>query len=338
VKKRPATAALFAVSLSSYTTHSSFSQELVDKYDAFILDQFGVLHNGAHALEGAIELVNYLASDQKKKLIILSNTSAPSDKAMLKLPKLGFEAHHFLGAVTSGEEAAKYIQAQYGANSDTNDSSKALMMTWDASDLTNPRLTALPEAFLEKCGPQIQLASTVEEADWLLLHGSEVWYRGDGMDQLPLSFIETGSMESVVEPLLQQCLERNLPCICANPDHIVQTPTGGTAYMPGAIAQRYQDMGGSVQWFGKPQPTHFLACLDVLGLPADRVAHVGDSLHHDISGANQAGISNIFVTSGIHRSDLNVKFGELPKQEQLQDLFDREGGIIPTHVVPAFRR
>ena len=91
--------------------HSSFA-DLVDEYDAFILDQFGVLHNGVEALEGAVEMVAYLHA-KKKKLMILSNTSAPAALALRKLPKLGFQAEHFVDAVTSGEEASRYIRQKY---------------------------------------------------------------------------------------------------------------------------------------------------------------------------------------------------------------------------------
>ena len=44
--------------------------------------------------------------------------------------------------------------------------------------------------------------------------------------------------------------------------------------------------------FGKPNPRHFHACLKNLGISFDTaksipgVAHVGDSLEHDIVGAN----------------------------------------------------
>jgi len=321
--------------------HESFAEELIDKYDGFILDQFGVLHNGLHALDGTIELLEYLAKNKNKKLIVLSNTSAPSEKCLEKLPKFGFERSHFVGAVTSGEEASKYILRTFGSGDGQR--SKALMLTWDAEIEDNPRLTALPKAFVEKCG-NIDIASTVEEADFLLVHGSEVWYRGDSADgegeATSLgSFIETGSMTEVLEPLLQQCLSRNIPCVCANPDLIVQTPSGGKAYMPGNIAQRYQDMGGTVHWFGKPQAEHFLACLQSLDMPADRVCHVGDSLHHDIAGAVSAAIPSIFVAStGIHLSDFtSAKFGELPRKEELDDLIEKEGGNVPTHVIPAFR-
>jgi HAD superfamily hydrolase (TIGR01459 family) len=314
--------------------HSSF-RDVVDRYDAFILDQFGVLHNGVNALPGAIDCVAHLA-ERNIKLIILSNTSAPASHALSKLPKLGFVGDHlFVDAVTSGEEASRYIRVEYGSGART---SKAIFITWNTDIPDNPRLTAPPQAFLDQCG-NVAAAENLDEADLVILHGSEVWYRGDAHPVQSLDFIETGDMTAVVNPLLDQFLERNLPLICANPDHVVVTPSGGTAHMPGSIAQQYRAIGGSVKMFGKPDVEHFDACirkLSALGIPKHRVAHVGDSLHHDIAGANAAGISNVFVSSGIHGQALGIDvIGEMPEAHTLERLFHDEG-IFPTHVVPAF--
>ena len=315
----------------SYSMYESFSQDIIDKYDAFILDQFGVMHNGVNAMDGAHELVNFLAKDQNKKLIVLSNTSAPAAGALVKLTtKLGFDKQDFAGMVTSGEEAARYIRNTY------DKTTKCLFFTWDATIPNSPRLTAPPSAFLEKCG--LSLAQSVKEADLLLLHGTEVWFRGDDEEQVSFgNFINTGNLEETIDPILQECLERKIPCVCANPDVVVQNPNGGVAYCPGLIGQRYQSMGGNVKIFGKPQPEHFEACLRTLGLPADRVCHVGDSLHHDIAGANMAGVDSIFVTSGIHKKDLGTSFGEVAEREKIDQLIEEVGGIVPTHVIPAFR-
>jgi ribonucleotide monophosphatase NagD (HAD superfamily) len=83
-------------------------------------------------------------------------------------------------------------------------------------------------------------------------------------------------------------------------------------HMPGKIAQRYEELGGKVISFGKPYKEHFEACLRDLGLPKDRVAHVGDSLHHDIAGANDTGIASVFAAGGIHHEELGAPLGTLP--------------------------
>ena len=343
----------------SVQMHTSF-RDIVDQYDAFILDQFGVLHNGVNPLDGAIELIKYM-HEKKKKLIVLSNTSAPSKNALQRLAQLGFPQEYFLDAITSGEEASRYIRLKYGtAATATKKTTKVIFLTWDVRIPNNPRLTALPQAFLDACcvdGSEngIQVTEIIADADLVLLHGSEVWYRGKDVEPISLgSFIETGNCADVIDPLLRQFIQYNLPLICANPDEIVVTPTKGKAYMPGKIVRRYQDLGGTdCRLFGKPNVDHFEACIRQLQgtgdrtISKDRVAHVGDSLHHDILGANNARIPSIFITSGIHASQLPINHGassmidgDLPTDHQyreLYDLFESEGSIYPTHVVPAFR-
>ena len=43
-----------------------------------------------------------------------------------------------------------------------------------------------------------------------------------------------------------------------------------------------------ITFFGKRHEAHFEACIKKLGLPEDRVAHVSDSMLHDIVGANKS--------------------------------------------------
>lgn len=133
----------------------------------------------------------------------------------------------------------------------------------------------------------------------------------------------------------------------------------------GKIAQRYASKGGTVQHFGKPNMRHFHACLDNLGIAFDAnaksipgVAHVGDSLEHDVAGANESGIDSIFVLGGIHAKELGLlptgcedggiaiidddgirgqETAGITKKEltmKLQSFFE-DKGIWPTHVVPS---
>ena len=186
-----------------------------------------------------------------KRLIVLSNTSAPSDVALQRLTKFGLNPSDFVGgAVTSGEEACRYVQSTYGTGRSDGSPSKALLLTWDARDPNNPRLTSRPDQFLQRCG-RVVVATTVEEADFVLLHGSEVWYRGpEPHQQHPLHFIDSGNLDLEVDALLPACVDRRLPMVCANADWTVRTPSGGTAHMPGKIAQRYLELGGTGPVFG----------------------------------------------------------------------------------------
>jgi ribonucleotide monophosphatase NagD (HAD superfamily) len=352
----------------SFTAISSASASLVsiaDQYDGLILDQFGVLHDGSQALPGAVAAVEYLYR-AGKKLMILSNTSAPAAAALARLPKYGFRSEWFDGgAVTSGEEASKFLSSLQTTTATATEEEKVvrvLFWTWDDRRPDNPRVTAPPRLFLERSGPHVQIASSIDEADYLLLHGSEVWNRGMDVPLVPLgTFIETGKCDDggvVVDDLLRQCAERRLPMICANPDEQVVTPTGGVAYMPGGLARRYMELcdqqaalssSSSLppvehHVFGKPDPRQFRTCANVLmgeGTTREdtrRIVHVGDSMHHDIVGATQAGLDTLFITSGIHAPELGVQsFGEaVVDGAALVALYERHGGVRPTHVLPAF--
>jgi HAD superfamily hydrolase (TIGR01458 family) len=54
---------------------------------------------------------------------------------------------------------------------------------------------------------------------------------------------------------------------------------------------------------GKPAPQFFAAGLQALGLPADRVAMVGDDLDNDVLAAQAVGIAGVLVRTGKFRED-----------------------------------
>lgn len=261
-----------------------------------------------------------------KKLIILSNSSSPSDACIAKLPKLGYDPQLLVGAVTSGEETTKYVKEKYAGK-------KSIYFTWT----TKQQTTQLD--FLKKCG-DIQVTEDIDQADFFLLHGVGCM-RGPGNDEKCKEtdlggYMETGDMASVIDPILKKCVEAKLPMVCANPDLIMVRPDNTTGHMPGKIAERYVELGGSCTSFGKPHAPHFEACVRDLGLPKDKVVHVGDSLHHDIKGANASGIASVFVVGGVHREELGSELGDLPTKDKLDEVFAKHGQI-PTHVVPMFR-
>jgi HAD superfamily hydrolase (TIGR01450 family) len=309
-----------------FQLHSSFGS-IIDLYDGFVLDQFGVLHNGDHGLEGASECVTELVR-RRKKLIILSNSSSDAASAKAKLPQLGFNPEDF---VTSGQESSHYIAKEFGKS---GDGTKALFLTWKGSGVSSSS-----SKFLEVCG-NIQVTDNVKEASFIIVHGVDV-LRGTTVDGMPTetslgSFGDTASFD-VIDPLLQKFLERKLPLICANPDFVSVRKDGSLRHMPGKISQRYQAMGGVCWNFGKPHVSHFEACLRELNISdRSRVVHVGDSLHHDIAGANATGMDSVFVVGGVHREELGKELGVLPEPWELEALFAKHSQA-PTHVVPVFR-
>ena len=48
-----------------------------------------------------------------------------------------------------------------------------------------------------------------------------------------------------------------LQMVCVNPDRVTVSPMGELTYVPGQLAARYVELGGRVQWYGKPYPGAF---------------------------------------------------------------------------------
>lgn len=205
----------------TFTTISSFA-EIASRYDGFILDQYGVMHNGSHSLPGSVECVEKL-TEMGKKLIILSNTSSPSETALKKLPKLGFNPDCFVGAVTSGEEAGRHIRETYGSTKDGDAVKKCIWFTW-----ADP---AVPKAFISKCG-NVEPTTNIDEADFVITHGCDVLRSADGNDNVSLGDYMKGGDFTVIDSVLEKCIKKGLPMVCANPDLICKLPGDVTANMP----------------------------------------------------------------------------------------------------------
>lgn len=131
---------------------------------------------------------------------------------------------------------------------------------------------------------------------------------------------------------LDAALERHLPIYCTNPDLV--SPRAGEVVQvsPGALAARHAAKGGKVCWYGKPHVPVFRSIENVLGLQASRLLMVGDSLEHDIAGAQQAGWATLFVLSGIHAS----QFADSADPDQtIRRLCEQVGMALPDFFMEA---
>jgi HAD superfamily hydrolase (TIGR01459 family) len=147
----------------------------------------------------------------------------------------------------------------------------------------------------------------VPPKDRSLLTGLDLDWTGDPAAADFALLTGTGRPEDTVadyEPKLRQLRARDLLLICANPDLVVVR--GNTREIcAGAIAARYEALGGKVRYFGKPHPEVYARCLAALGSPPrGRILAVGDSLRTDIAGAARAGIDSLFILGGIHGAEL----------------------------------
>ena len=117
----------------------------IDRYDIWLLDQFGVLHDGTSPLPGAISIVEELMR-RKKKVIITSNTSQRAAVGRERFKNLGFPP--VTDFVTSGEFCWFHLKNNYKGKR-TNERTEAffkekketMASTYTPRSLTPDRLT-----------------------------------------------------------------------------------------------------------------------------------------------------------------------------------------------------
>ncbi len=272
---------------------------LAGAYDAFLVDQWGVLHEGSAAFPAALKALRELRA-AAKKIAVVTNSGRRAQANQARLRDLGFAAGLFDAIVSSGEVA--WRRHADGAFPWSGDLGRRclLMARQDGGGV----LDGLPVVRVDR----------PEEADFILNAGVEA-------ERRPFSDYEA---------LLRRAAERRLVMICLDPD--LQTPSGGELlYGAGAVAERYREMGCEVRMFGKPGREIFEAALEELGAVRDRTLMVGDSLRHDVAGARSAGLKSVLVLGGIHAREIGEPF-----DESAVDRLCRRVGVTPDFAVPAF--
>ena len=239
---------------------------LIDRFDIFFLDQYGVLHDGAAPYPGALDCLLAMKA-AGKKIVILSNSGKRAAENERRMVQLGFAPDMWDLFLSSGEAAWR----MFANGAEFRPGMKCLLISRD-----NDRSAI--------AGLGIEAVEDGAEADVILLTASE----GDQHDL------------DHYRRLLASAARAGVPCICTNPDKIMLT-RAGPKFGAGRIAELYEEMGGGVTWIGKPFPAIYEAALKTMGNPPrDRVLCIGDSPEHDIAGAKSAGLASALVRTGIH--------------------------------------
>lgn len=278
---------------------------LAERYDGFIVDLWGVMHDGVRAFPAAIECLERLRADGKR-CVILSNAPRRVWAIQARNAELGIAPDLAHAVMSSGEDAWRHLAER-------------------------------PDAWYRALGTRCYHLGP--ERDHNMREGLDCVFVDD---PAAADFVlNTGALNpqdtvADYEDVLRAAAGHGLPMICANPDLEVMRGVN-REICAGALAARYEELSGEVRYHGKPHPGIYATCFDLMdGIPRARIAAIGDALRTDIAGANAAGIDGLFVMNGLQGRELGVDAEGYAAPERLAALCRREGHI-PAAALPMLR-
>lgn len=270
-------------------------RDLADRYQGFVLDQWGVLHDGAAPYPQALATLAELHR-RGKRIVLLSNSGRRAEFSRRHLDRMGFDLAMLDAVVTSGETAWTLLLERRIAGLD-RPAERCFLITRSGD-----------REVIEGTG--IEIVDDVATADFLFLAG---------VDSPELGLED-------YRPMLESAVARGLVAVCSNPDLAAPSP-GGPILAPGGLAMAYAAMGGDVVYVGKPHaPIYELVREALEGLEAGQIVAVGDSLAHDVKGANDAGLAAAFVSGGLHEAEFAGGLAETQVLARLDALAVGHGG------------
>ena len=234
---------------------------------AWLVDIWGVLHNGARAFPAACEACRRFRG-KGGIVVLISNAPRPFTAVVPHLTSLGVPADAYDTGITSG------------------DVTRGLLGAWRGRRV----LHIGPERDLGLfTGLDLSLVAA-EAAEAVVCSGL---------------YDDTRETPADYAGLFEGLLARSLPMICANPD--IKVERGGElVWCAGALAADYEAKGGEVVYGGKPHLPIYqraLAIIDALAarpVSKNTVLAIGDGLETDLRGAHAAGLPSVFIASAIH--------------------------------------
>jgi HAD superfamily hydrolase (TIGR01459 family) len=245
--------------------------ELAAGSDAWIVDIWGVMHNGVQAHRPACAAcVRFRAGGGR--VAMLSNAPRPFSAVARQLDMLGVPRGAYDFGVTSG------------------DMTRGMLEEMIAEGRRGPLLHIGPER--DKglfAGLDVRFAGA-DEAETVVCSGL---------------FDDTREGPDDYAPLFDRLLARRVPMVCANPDIKVERGQQ-LVYCAGALAEAYETRGGKVAYAGKPHAAIYqrilreLAAVHGRGLANQKVLAIGDGIDTDLKGAHAAGLRSVFIASAVH--------------------------------------
>lgn len=234
--------------------------DLVDEFDVFLLDAFGVLNVGDTAIEGAPGHVAALQAAGKRVMVLTNGASFPAAVSLAKYRRFGYDF--------SPEDVIS------------------------SRDILVANLARFPDILWGAMAPEGAELGSFGAPVIALGEKAEDFDRVGGF-----LFIGSGQWTEAQQAMALESLQNNpRPLLVGNPD-IVAPREGGFSLEPGWFAHEIaRQTQVEPQFFGKPFGGIFAEAARRFGpVPAERVAMVGDTLHTDILGGAAAGFKTVLI-------------------------------------------
>ncbi len=250
--------------------------EVASNYDVLLCDVWGVIHDGKRAFASANDALMRFR-ENGGTVVLLTNAPRPNQSVASQIAQLGVSRAAYDEIVTSGDATVALIKARHSA---------------PLYHIGPPRDLTLFDEVKQQTGRAPTLTG-LDQASFVVCTGLF-----DDRTEEPDDYAQ----------IFAAMRTRDLDMICANPDVVVHVGEK-LIFCGGALAERYEALGGTVLYAGKPHPPIYQVALNAAearrGTPVhtSRVLAVGDALRTDVAGARGQNLASLFVTSGIHRDE-----------------------------------
>ncbi len=242
-------------------------KEIVKSYDALLIDIWGVMYDGINSYPGAVESLNSMIEDNKR-IVFLSNNPRPYTLSKDRFESWGIDMTK-ASIYTSGDAVREQLVAW------NDDVFRSLgRKFYHLGGFRNKDILS---------GIKADVTENLREADFLLI----------------TVYVDEGEDLNAYDALLQEASNLKIPAVCANPDEVAQQG-GMLRYCAGTFGKKYEELGGVVHYYGKPDTriynivlARFLSEFD-----KSKILMIGDTIDTDILGATRAGIDSALVLTG----------------------------------------
>ena len=289
-------------------------RDLIGRYDLFLLDAYGVLVNASGALPHARTFIQQMIDQQVPYYIVTNDASRLPQKAAAFYQSVGLPipVERVLTAGLAIEPALRALEASgdFGAKADDRTLRCAVLGTADTHE------------YVDRAGARLIPISDDAEFDALVVGDDS------GFDVLPT----LNQLLSALNRMIEHGLKFRL--LLANPDLLY--PRGQTrfGFTSGTLArileiglkQLRPELDLKFEVLGKPTKTLYemgIARAEAeLGrkIELNRTVMLGDQMHTDIRGAQNAGVRSALLMTGITLSRLDANHDKNPPDHILESL------------------